>query len=177
MAAWLYARNQSLGVLPSLYLPLIPLSPATTNPRCTITASAISDPSRTSTEPAEPLKGDREEATLAYTYSSPTGSSTEDTSDPTRGQRILEMLHLESSVLSSTEMERLQEFLLQHEYVFALDNSEVGATDLVAHSIDTGKYPPIRQPVRRTPFSLRRKVDEMVKEMIDQGVVRPAHSP
>jgi len=60
--------------------------------------------------------------------------------------------------------------------VFALDNSELGTTDLVTHSIDTGDQPPICQPVRRTPFALRSKVDEMVKEMMDQGGVQPLHS-
>lgn len=96
---------------------------------------------------------------------------------PSRGQRLLDMLCLESSILSTQEVERLQEFLIQHNDVFALDSSELGATDLVTHSIDTGDNPPIRQPVRRTPFALRRKVDEMVKEMVDQGVVQPSHSP
>ena len=50
-------------------------------------------------------------------------------------------------------------------------------TELVTHSIETGDHPPIRQPIRRTPFALRRKADEMVREMIDQGVVQPSHSP
>ena len=94
-----------------------------------------------------------------------------------RGQRLLEMLHLESSVLSAQEVEHLQEFLIQYDDVFALDSSELGSTELVTHSIETGDHPPIRQPVRRTPFALRRKVDEMVQEMIDQGVVQPSRSP
>ena len=70
-----------------------------------------------------------------------------------------------------------QTCIVQHEDVFALVNSEVGTIDLVTHSIDTGDEPPIQQPVQQTPFALRSKVDEMVKETMDQGVVQPSHSP
>ena len=47
----------------------------------------------------------------------------------------------------------------------------------MAHSINTGQHPPIRQPVRRTPFALRKKVDELVEEMLSQGVIEPSGSP
>ena len=60
--------------------------------------------------------------------------------------------------------------------MFALD-PELGSTDLVTHSIDTGSHSPIRQPVRRTPFALRDMVDKLVQEMSDRDVIRPSQSP
>ena len=49
---------------------------------------------------------------------------------------------------------------------FALDETELGATDLVMHTIDTGDQRPIRQPPWRIPYALRAKV-EMVERMQD----------
>ena len=43
--------------------------------------------------------------------------------------------------------------------------------------IDTGDSAPIKQPPRHIPFALREKVDQLVKEMLDQGVVTPSKSP
>ena len=57
--------------------------------------------------------------------------------------------------------------------MFALTSSELGSTDLVTHSIETGSHSPIRQPVRRTPFALRDTVDKLV-QMLEQDVIRPS---
>ena len=43
------------------------------------------------------------------------------------------------------------------------------------HVINTD-HPPIRQPVRRMPFALRNKVDNMVQEMLTQDVIQPSQS-
>ena len=48
---------------------------------------------------------------------------------------------------------------------------------MMMHTINTGEHAPIRQPVRRTPFALRAKVEEMVTEMLDQGVIELSTSP
>ena len=45
---------------------------------------------------------------------------------------------------------------------------------MVTHSILTGDHRPIRQPVRRTPFALREKVDTLVREMLEQKVIKPS---
>ena len=88
---------------------------------------------------------------MAYTHSCST-TDIENLPTSSQIQRLLELLHLVSSVLSTQE---LQDFLIQHEDVFALNSSELGNTDLVTHSVDTGDQPPIWQPVQRMPFALR----------------------
>ena len=65
----------------------------------------------------------------------------------------------------------------QYADVFALDSSELGTTDVVEHHIHTGDSPPVRQAVRRTPFALREKIEEMVAEMEEQGVIVSSKSP
>lgn len=48
--------------------------------------------------------------------------------------------------------------MLDYADVVTLDPSELGATDLVTHSIDTGDNPPTKQPARRTPFAFSQSV-------------------
>ena len=55
--------------------------------------------------------------------------------------------------------------------------SELGVTDIVSHTIDTGSNPPIRQPVRHTPFALREKMEELIQNMMAQGVIKQSSSP
>ena len=61
--------------------------------------------------------------------------------------------------------------------MFALDQSELGSTDVVTHSVDTGDHPPIRQQPRRVPFVLRGRIAEMVDDMLERGVIQPSRSP
>ena len=62
--------------------------------------------------------------------------------------------------------------------VFALDMSELGLTDLVSHTIyiNTGDNPPIWQPVRHAPFALREKMEELIQNMMAQGVIQHSSS-
>ena len=101
------------------------------------------------------------------------------TKEPNTSQhrRLLADLHLDRSNITEEQYCQLESLVLEYSDVFALDSSELSSTDLVTHSIDTGSHPPIRQPVRRTPFALRDTVDKLVHEMLDQDVIRPSQSP
>lgn len=61
--------------------------------------------------------------------------------------------------------------------MFALAPTELGSTDYVFHTINTGDSPQCRQQARRIPFALRMQVDGMVSDMLKQGVIRPSWSP
>ena len=69
------------------------------------------------------------------------------------------------------------ELLSDHHEVFALEGGERGETDLVEMKIDTGDAYPIKQPVRRMPFAVRREVAEHLRKMQDNGVIVPSDSP
>ena len=94
-----------------------------------------------------------------------------------RTQQLLKDLQPESETLSEEEKEKWRVFIFKYNHLFALDRGEFGSTNIITHSIDTGDHPPIRQPVRRTPFALRQRVDDLVHEMLNQGVVQPSQSP
>ena len=55
--------------------------------------------------------------------------------------------------------------------------TELGTTKIVSHHIDTGNHSPIHQSLRRTPFSLCKRINEMIEEMLSQGVVKHSQSP
>ena len=71
----------------------------------------------------------------------------------------------------------LRFLVAEYSDIFALDKSELGVTDIVSHTIDTSSNPPIRQPVRRTPFALRKKMEELIQNMMPQGVIKQSSSP
>ena len=61
--------------------------------------------------------------------------------------------------------------------MFALDDSELGCTDVLTHVIDTGDHAPIKQQPYRTPVVRREKMAKMIADMQKQGVVQPSSSP
>ena len=98
------------------------------------------------------------------------------TSGHDRKASLLQQLDLKVDHLTPEDRSRLESLIGDYSDVFALDSSELGTTDVVKHTIDTGGHPPIKQPPRRTPFALRMKV-ELVREMLSQGVIEQSRSP
>ena len=45
------------------------------------------------------------------------------------------------------------------------------------HVIDTNRDAPIKQLPRRTSFAFRKRMEKMVDEMLERGVVKHLHSP
>ena len=58
-----------------------------------------------------------------------------------------------------------------------MNDSELGCTDVLKHSIDVGGHSPINQQPYRTPMIRREKIAEMITKMQEQGVVQPSSSP
>ena len=94
-----------------------------------------------------------------------------------RAARVLEAVGLNKSQLTQEEQNQLVSLICEYQDLFALESADLGTTELVTHSIYTGDQPPIRQPLRRTPFALREKMAEMVEDMLQRGVIKPLQSP
>ena len=91
--------------------------------------------------------------------------------------KLLNTLTMSESDLTVDQLVSLKTLIAEYSDVFALDMSELGLTDLVSHTINTGDNPPIRQPVRRTPFALHEKMEELIQNMMVQGVIQHSSSP
>ena len=83
----------------------------------------------------------------------------------------MDQLDIEWKNISGAEATELKSAFEEFNEVFALDPMEVGRTDLVQHSINTGEHAPVKQAPRRIPFSMRKKVEEIVDEMLDKGLL------
>ena len=95
-----------------------------------------------------------------------------------RLKKLKEELALHTvEAISPQDQTLLEDFLMSNHDLFALDNSELGRTEKIPHSIHTGDHPPMRQPARRIPFVLRSLVDDMIQEMLDNQVIQPSTSP
>ena len=51
-----------------------------------------------------------------------------------------------------------------------------GRTNIVQHRINTGDAQPIRQAPRRLPLAKQEKSEELVRKMLDEGVIEESNS-
>ena len=96
---------------------------------------------------------------------------------PERHTQLLEALQLDQCSARAEEIRQLKKLVCENADLFALDNSELGHTDVVQHHVDTGAHRPIKQPVRRVPFVYRQTIAKLVKEMEETGIIKPSSSP
>ena len=73
--------------------------------------------------------------------------------------------------------ERLRSLLKKYAGIISLHELDLGWTDLVTHTIDTGDAKPIRQQLRRHPQAHQVEIDRQVSDQLAQKVVEPASSP
>ena len=95
---------------------------------------------------------------------------------PERAKKLFSVLEMESS-LEKEQEQALTKTIEEFNDVFALSSDELKCTELTQHIIDTEGHAPIKQLPRRTPFALRKKIEEMIQEMLERGVVTYSHSP
>lgn len=100
-----------------------------------------------------------------------------ETDNEGRTSTLLGALGLDQMELPQKELDELQGLVVEFASLFALDATELGRTSIVTHTINTGDCPPVRQPPRRVPFSLRGKVCQLIDNMLKQGVIVPSSSP
>ncbi len=74
------------------------------------------------------------------------------------------------------QVESLRECVFEAADVFAVGD-ERGEVELVEHRIQTGDYPPIKQPSRRVPHALRVEITRMVNDMLESQVIQEYSSP
>ena len=78
--------------------------------------------------------------------------------------------------LTSSQRQELDSLLQDFSDIFSSPQRPYGKTEVVKHQIDT-RGPPIRQPFRRVPYSLRDTLQKEVDSMLNNRVIRPSTSP
>ena len=78
-----------------------------------------------------------------------------------------------------TIMQRKKVLALNSHYsdVLPTNGNDLGCTNVMNHQIDTGGAQPIHQQARRVPLPHREKVQELLQDMLQKGVMSPSKSP
>jgi hypothetical protein len=82
--------------------------------------------------------------------------------------------------LTVEQKQKLSHILWSNQICLSTDSTyelDVGFTDVLEHTINTGSTPPVRETLRRRPVHYQRQIDEQVQSMLDAGVIRPSTSP
>ena len=79
--------------------------------------------------------------------------------------------------LTEDQQEKVTQLLIKWQDIFARTKLELGRTHLAEHEIDTGSVAPIKQRVRRLPIHKQDVEAQLVKDMLDQGVIERSNSP
>ena len=69
------------------------------------------------------------------------------------------------------------ETLLAQNETFALNDLELGETDVVQHSINTNGAPPVKTSPRRIPYTLRKELEKKLDNLLEAGCIEPSKSP
>lgn len=112
---------------------------------------------------------------MCNVYTIDTLCDSDPTSDNTPHVSTLN-IDLTLSALSPQEQEQFLGVLQSFHNVFATAEKPLGHTSVVKHHIQT-TGPPLRQPMRRIPFSLKDTVNDEVRKMLDSGLICPSNSP
>lgn len=78
--------------------------------------------------------------------------------------------------VTKEEKALLKNVLFKYRNAFSLDDTDLGCTDLIEHSITTIDDSPIRQSLRRQPMAYQDAIDEHTDLLLQQGVITPSQS-
>ena len=114
--------------------------------------------------------------TLSVDSANTEHTTTTDLAKQKRLVKLMEALTIHESNLSSDQMATLMKLVEEYSDIFALDTTELESTNLVTHSIATEDSPPIHQSIRRIPFALHAKMEQIVQDMMKQGIIQCSNS-
>ena len=67
--------------------------------------------------------------------------------------------------------------LLKFQDSFSKSSIDIGRTEMIEHTIDTGQALPVKQHPRRVPLSKIQEVEAEIEKMAEQGIIEPSTSP
>lgn len=90
---------------------------------------------------------------------------------------IQDLYNRSATNLHERECFSLKNLLVQYQDIFSKNDKDIGHTEIMQHSIDTGGVHPIRQKPRRVPLFKMAEAESEIRIMADQGVIEPSTSP
>ena len=104
---------------------------------------------------------------------------------PASGQHISDATidHLQGVIdgfspnFTAAEKAAAEAFVREYRDLFSTSEFDIGRTNLIQHTIDTGDSRPFKQQLRRHPWAHQEVIDAHVEKMLDTGVISPTVSP
>ena len=84
---------------------------------------------------------------------------------------------LTDAVIPLEHRSKLVPLLEKNADIFAQKDTELGETDTVQMTIDTGDHPPIKLRPYRAPINTRKKIEQAVDEMLEAKIIEKSDSP
>ena len=90
---------------------------------------------------------------------------------------IKEMFDKIAIDLTDAQKKQVEELLQENKSVFSTSEFDLGRTNLVRHTIDTGTNRPFKQALRRHPMAYLPIIDEHVDKMLANDICEPSYGP
>ena len=78
---------------------------------------------------------------------------------------------------SKEQQKKVRALIIKHHSIFAVEDNELGRTDLVKHKIRFDNYVPFKERYRRIPPHQYEEVKKHLGEMLEIGAIRRSESP
>ena len=92
-------------------------------------------------------------------------------------EHLRELYEKSAKGKSEEQKRKIHNLFLDHQNVFAKDEFDIGQTNLVEHTIDTGDFRPVKQPPRRMPLAFAGEDRKAIEKFTKQGGIQPSTSP
>ena len=96
---------------------------------------------------------------------------------PVAQEALWQLVENSGEVLGSQQQRQLYQLLLGFADVFAFDDTDLGRTKKLHHTISTENCQPIRQAARRMPVYHKEEVRKLIEDMLKRDVIQPSKSP
>ncbi len=90
---------------------------------------------------------------------------------------VNEILTLHAGCLSSEEYSSLKDVLIEYKAIFSRSSTDVGLVKGFKHQIVTNEHKPISLNPRRVPINVQPKVDDLVNDLENKGIIMKTISP
>jgi hypothetical protein len=91
--------------------------------------------------------------------------------------KLLEEVDITKSDLNKEQLDIGKDLILQYKDIFSKGDHDLGHTDRVRHCIDMVDETSFKHRYRRIPPSMYDEVRSHLKQLLDNAVIRPSHSP
>ena len=78
---------------------------------------------------------------------------------------------------TDSQQQAVRECIIKYHHIFAVDDLELGKTDIVKHHIRLDDYTPFKERYRRIPPHQYDEVRKHLNEMLELGAIRKSQSP